>query len=105
MFCLLMIRRPPRSTRIYTLFPYTTLFRSLPQRDEMPRIEAADQLRGGFDPVVIGVGGARDHRVAAAGARLVGELPAQDRGVVGIQAAGDAVPAHDEAPEIGRGNV
>src|SRR3546814_14767474 len=23
-----MIRRPPRSTRIYTLFPYTTLFRS-----------------------------------------------------------------------------
>src|SRR3546814_7089081 len=25
----LMIRRPPRSTRTYTLFPYTTLFRSL----------------------------------------------------------------------------
>src|SRR3546814_17597389 len=25
---LLMIRRPPRSTRTYTLFPYTTLFRS-----------------------------------------------------------------------------
>src|SRR3546814_18425189 len=24
----LMIRRPPRSTRTYTLFPYTTLFRS-----------------------------------------------------------------------------
>src|SRR3546814_12979626 len=24
-----MIRRPPRSTRPYTLFPYTTLFRSL----------------------------------------------------------------------------
>src|SRR3546814_15656612 len=23
-----MIRRPPRSTRTYTLFPYTTLFRS-----------------------------------------------------------------------------
>src|SRR3546814_19526685 len=30
MFCLffLMIRRPPRSTRTYTLVPYTTLFRS-----------------------------------------------------------------------------
>src|SRR3546814_9094800 len=26
--CFLMIRRPPRSTRTYTLFPYTTLFRS-----------------------------------------------------------------------------
>src|SRR3546814_20220054 len=26
--CSLIIRRPPRSTRTYTLFPYTTLFRS-----------------------------------------------------------------------------
>src|SRR3546814_8915874 len=26
-----MIRRPPRSTRTDTLFPYTTLFRSIPQ--------------------------------------------------------------------------
>src|SRR3546814_19696394 len=26
-----MIRRPPRSTRTDTLFPYTTLFRSLPE--------------------------------------------------------------------------
>src|SRR3546814_7802680 len=29
----LMIRRPPRSTRTDTLFPYTTLFRSRPARD------------------------------------------------------------------------
>src|SRR3546814_13884061 len=29
-----MIRRPPRSTRTYTLFPYTTLFRS--KRTENP---------------------------------------------------------------------
>src|SRR3546814_14965701 len=28
MFFLLMIRRPPRSTRTDTLFPYTTLFRA-----------------------------------------------------------------------------
>src|SRR5213076_3603167 len=27
-FFFLMIRRPPRSTRLVTLFPYTTLFRS-----------------------------------------------------------------------------
>src|SRR3546814_11074333 len=32
-----MIRRPPRSTRTDTLFPYTTLFRSL---DEVPAHEA-----------------------------------------------------------------
>src|SRR3546814_5381172 len=30
MFFFLMIRRPPRSTRTDTLFPYTTLFRSYP---------------------------------------------------------------------------
>src|SRR3546814_17852573 len=29
-FFFLMIRRPPRSTRTDTLFPYTTLFRSYP---------------------------------------------------------------------------
>src|SRR3546814_11503278 len=31
-FFFLMIRRPPRSTRTDTLFPYTTLFRSLVER-------------------------------------------------------------------------
>src|SRR3546814_16449059 len=47
MFVFLMIRRPPRSTRTDTLFPYTTLFRSrraleervtdrLPQRAKAP---------------------------------------------------------------------
>src|SRR3546814_1595400 len=35
-----MIRRPPRSTRTDTLFPYTTLFRSLPVRASL---EAAPQ--------------------------------------------------------------
>src|SRR3546814_4589426 len=30
LFFFLMIRRPPRSTRTDTLFPYTTLFRSAP---------------------------------------------------------------------------
>src|SRR3546814_7042188 len=28
-----MIRRPPRSTRTDTLFPYTTLFRSIPNEE------------------------------------------------------------------------
>src|SRR3546814_3056124 len=31
-FFFLMIRRPPRSTRTDTLFPYTTLFRSMPPK-------------------------------------------------------------------------
>src|SRR3546814_3731176 len=33
MFFFLMIRRPPRSTRTDTLFPYTTLFRSAAATD------------------------------------------------------------------------
>src|SRR6059058_6322321 len=36
-FFFLMIRRPPRSTRRYTLFPYTTLFRSRRARRRLPR--------------------------------------------------------------------
>src|SRR3546814_15629263 len=32
LFFFLMIRRPPRSTRTDTLFPYTTLFRSMHAR-------------------------------------------------------------------------
>src|SRR3546814_7784655 len=35
-FFFLMIRRPPRSTRTDTLFPYTTLFRSPARRDGAP---------------------------------------------------------------------
>src|SRR3546814_1444043 len=31
-----MIRRPPRATRTDTLFPYTTLFRSAPTRQNLP---------------------------------------------------------------------
>src|SRR3546814_19066213 len=50
-----MIRRPPRSTRTDTLFPYTTLFRS-PARlgNERGRLSHASQLWLGcsaFDPV------------------------------------------------------
>src|SRR3546814_16239532 len=30
-----MIRRPPRSTRTDTLFPYSTLFRSLPRQSQV----------------------------------------------------------------------
>src|SRR3546814_7707518 len=38
-----MIRRPPRSTRTDTLFPYTTLFRSLQQHRR--RGAAAEQMQ------------------------------------------------------------
>src|SRR3546814_5685527 len=43
-----MIRRPPRSTRTDTLFPYTTLFRSLGSDHPMTlltRMDYAERLR------------------------------------------------------------
>src|SRR3546814_5301086 len=47
MFFFLMIRRPPRSTRTDTLFPYTTLFRSERRRrgDGFPPRRVADPRR------------------------------------------------------------
>src|SRR3546814_7162012 len=42
-FCL-MIRRPPRSTRTDTLFPYTTLFRSLRQSPALRRHASPDRV-------------------------------------------------------------
>src|SRR3546814_2298242 len=57
-----MIRRPPRSTRTDTLFPYTTLFRSEVVADAADRRNeqhGAGQLLGD------------DHRIVARGARHV----------------------------------
>src|SRR3546814_14991195 len=55
-FFFLRIRRPPRSTRTDTLFPYTTLFRSVPAHGRITRrilpsapsivVEAGDILCG-----------------------------------------------------------
>src|SRR3546814_6493772 len=39
-----MIRRPPRSTRTDTLFPYTTLFRSNAQIERIFGIDAGDTV-------------------------------------------------------------
>src|SRR3546814_16697433 len=50
MFFFLMIRRPPRSTRTDTLFPYTTLFRSLDldhlPADDEDAIKALTRIKG-----------------------------------------------------------
>src|SRR3546814_3313261 len=51
----LMIRRPPRSTRTDTLFPYTTLFRSLHARRGL-----AD-ARGGQHPFTLDLDRSEEH--------------------------------------------
>src|SRR3546814_4418653 len=50
-FFFLMIRRPPRSTRTDTLFPYTTLFRS---RHRGPGLQAVRLDRIDRDPDLAG---------------------------------------------------
>src|SRR3546814_4285969 len=44
-----MIRRPPRSTRTYTRYPYTTLFRSRPDREGALLIGSDIDVTMGFD--------------------------------------------------------
>src|SRR5690348_17895518 len=70
-FCFVVIRRPPRST----LFPYTTLFRSL--------VEAAEQHRGPLqvDPghrpagLAVDLGPERAAQLVAGDAEQVQEVP------------------------------
>src|SRR3546814_1475977 len=82
-----MMRRPPRSTRTDTLFPYTTLFRSHIGRDFQLRIAGVDRLvhrlhdigperRGvaGGGLVDDGDGGVEDGRAAARSEEHTSEL-------------------------------
>src|SRR3546814_19530336 len=55
LFFFLMIRRPPRSTRTDTLFPYTTLFRSGLIETPARVVRAFEEFFAGYkiDPVEI----------------------------------------------------
>src|SRR3546814_1579857 len=75
-----MIRRPPRSTRTDTLFPYTTLFRSLTRRNRFHIfLEMLVEIR-----LVVRIGEFRDH------AGAIGEHDEDDRALRSEdEAAGD----------------
>src|SRR3546814_14293177 len=71
-FFFLMIRRPPRSTRTDTLFPYTTLFRSGLRRLDIERalgdVHAARQdARPRLVDRAVGAGGGDAHLLVAVG--------------------------------------
>src|SRR3546814_4571427 len=68
-----MIRRPPRSPRTDTLFPYTTLFLSLPALVEQ-RAEMAE-LR------LLAVAAGNDMRAIADGERDFGHQPRSSRAI------------------------
>src|SRR3546814_12340755 len=83
-----MIRRPPRSTRTDTLFPYTTLFRSVDAvggedlaavGTERERHELAfDGVRGGWLPILaLVVGLVQDVGVVVGGAQGEARNPAR----------------------------
>src|SRR3546814_19643085 len=66
-FFFLMIRRPPRSTRTDTLFPYTTLFRSVLKKGGCSRGCSGFALHG------LGVAkAARSKQINRAGVELAG---------------------------------
>src|SRR3546814_16616776 len=72
-----MIRRPPRSTLTYTLFPYTTLFRSAEERQRRRArrlIDGAGQRRD-QDAAGLGLPPRIDDRAAAIADHPVIPLP------------------------------
>src|SRR3546814_9319622 len=75
-----MIRRPPRSTRTDTLFPYTTLFRSIGLADALSACSATARLKT--------VEYLADSNLVAGGGRFEG-----DPGIAGVSDDCDAVPA------------
>src|SRR3546814_9830601 len=93
-FFFLMIRRPPRSTRTDTLFPYTTLFRSPhPLRRDLGGLRhgpAVAEARRGH--LVLAEGAGRRGGARHAGALAArGGTPGEPR--AGLAAADD-LPAH-----------
>src|SRR3546814_3769678 len=103
-FYFLMIRRPPRSTRTDTLFPYTTLFRSAGvaavHRDAVAGGDGLsfDVRGGGGVEEQVARAAIDDHRRHLGAGRAVGDQP---RDAAGAQRAQDrrhlldAVQPHD----------
>src|SRR3546814_2108807 len=67
-----MIRRPPRSTRTDTLFPYTTLVRSSPPdwfRKETNRVQWSNSMIGDFEQQRVTLSTGVEHDVVDMGPR------------------------------------
>src|SRR3546814_20063150 len=99
-----MIRRPPRSTRTDTLFPYTTLFRSdqpAPvRRHEVDRV-GGHHLRGDDEIALVLAILVVDEDEHAAVLRLVDDLfGAGEEGVAQMRERGVRF-GHDNAPCVG----
>src|SRR3546814_8548374 len=98
-----MIRRPPRSTRTDTLFPYTTLFRS---REDMPVIEPPGWSGFGRASSCAWVPGccapvaALSPHADSATAQDSAQAPTRSFGVMDMRASAMQVDEHDAAPDL-----
>src|SRR2546422_7947244 len=94
-----MIRRPPRST----LFPYTTLFRSLPDRDRPPRPRFSPRARETVAPAARDPARPRGRRRRGGGAAARRRLRvARAAGVGGLHAAARAAQRARRAAVLAR---
>src|SRR3546814_12585657 len=91
-----MIRRPPRSTRTDTLFPYTTLFRSAAEeikdrsgrgKDADLHTEVAGQTKGGGEPMknLMGLGNGKKGDFPQCGGLMFTLFPACARAGWSVQ--------------------
>src|SRR3546814_6497834 len=93
-----MIRRPPSSTRTDTLFPYTTLFRSLPAADEAPRRLHAAMRHA----VLLGGKRMRPLLVYATGTAFGADLDALDAPALAVELIHAYSLVHDDLPAMDR---
>src|SRR3546814_15520327 len=98
-----MIRRPPRSTRTDTLFPYTTLFRSVQlDRHEMAvEIEIAGSFGGGSQVVC----GSKYAESAGQARRAVADIGFVQRQPVALMNPEHIVGTPVDRRKIGRAHV
>src|SRR3546814_17307804 len=93
-----MIRRPPRSTRTDTLFPYTTLFRSVlgrrpDHREEVHRIDRLYLARRGPGFQDLGL---RSHQIAQLVLQEVAGVRGAADHLIGIDLGGEGALRAEE---------
>src|SRR3546814_4495825 len=101
-----MLRRPPRSTRTDTLFPYTTLFRSVAVRMRAAGRDA-DQHVTGFDAAAVAQFGLL-HRADGEAGQVVFARRVHVwhlRGLAADQRAAGQLAAFRDAADHGHGGV
>src|SRR3546814_19553115 len=107
-----MIRRPPRSTRTDTLFPYTTLFRSrrlLAGQDRQFALqEITERQPGGVDIAALAIDDVHRHIEHIVGVAFIAEALFENEREhhqwrrIGVRPESEAVRERSEARRVGK---